>query len=88
MQVNLGRSLLFDLVFSTKAQKLCTHELIQSLSNVRAQAFNYLPAEERDEVDAGIELFVSIESFQEMDIEIVNSYFKLMRIQSSNTFLF
>ena len=88
VQVNLGRSLLFDLVFSTKAQKSCAHELIQSLSNVRTKAFNYLPAEEMDEVDAEIELFVSIESFQEMDIEIVNSYFKLMRIQSTNTYLY
>lgn len=88
VEVNLGRSLLLDLAFSTKAQKSCNHELIHSLSNIRTQAFNYLPAEEMDEVDAGIELFISIESFQEMDIEIVNSYFRVMRIQNTNTYLY
>jgi hypothetical protein len=88
VQVNLGRCLVFDLAFTTKAYKFARHELIDSLLKIHAQAFNYLPAEDMDKVDVEIELFIAIESFQEMDIEIVNSYFEMMRKQKTGTHLY
>jgi len=82
VQVNLGRSLVFDLAFSAIGSPDKCHHLIHNLSEIKDGAINYLPAEDLDFDDAGIEFFISVESFQEMDIAVVQNYFKLMRNQS------
>jgi len=88
IQVNLGRSLLFDLAFSSKALNNCEHRLIYSFSEILFQDFVYMPAEEISLENANIDLFIAIESFQEMDIEIVNEYFKLIRGQEVISYLY
>lgn len=88
VQVNLGRSLLFDLAFSSKALRHCEHRLIDGLSEVMDQDFSYLPAEKISLENANIDLFIAIESFQEMDIEIVNDYFELIRGQEVVSYLY
>lgn len=88
IQVNLGRSLLFDLAFSAKALRDKSHELIEDLSDIKLEAINYAPAEDVSNIDIKIDLFISIESFQEMDIQVVQDYFSLMRMQSTDTFLY
>lgn len=88
VQVNLGRSLLFDLAFSAKALSNNRHNLIANLNEIFPQDFSYIPAENVTVMNADIDLFVAIESFQEMDIEIVNEYFKLIRKQEVVTFLY
>jgi hypothetical protein len=88
IQVNLGRSLLFDLAFSAKALRDKSHELIEDLSGIKLEAINYVPAEDIINIDIKIDLFISIESFQEMDSRVVQDYFSLMRMQSTDTFLY
>lgn len=88
IQVNLGRTLLFDLAFSAKALRGKSHELIGDLSSIKFEAINYVPAEDVLNIDVKIDLFISIESFQEMDIQVVQGYFSLMRMQSTDTFLY
>lgn len=88
VQVNLGRSLLFDLAFSSKALRKYEHRLISNFSEILVGGFSYLPAEELTLENASIDLFISIESFQEMNIEIVNEYLNLIRSQSVISFLY
>jgi putative sugar O-methyltransferase len=88
IQVNLGRSLLFDLAFSSKALNNYEHNLIYSFSEILLQDFVYMPAEEISTQNANIDLFIAIESFQEMDIEIVNDYFELIRGQEVVSYLY
>lgn len=88
IQVNLGRSLLFDLAFSSKALSKYEHCLITKLSEIQDEDFSYMPAEELSLENAKIDLFISIESFQEMNIEIVNEYLNLIRKQDVVSYLY
>lgn len=88
VQVNLGRSLLFDLAFSSKALSKYEHCLITKLSEIQDEDFSYMPAEELSLENADIELFIAIASFQEMDIEIVNEYLNLIRKQDVISYLY
>ena len=55
---------------------------------VTNSGFNYLSADLLTCVDAGIELLVSSESFQEMNLESIHAYLHLMRSQSQRNFLY
>lgn len=88
VQVNLGRSLLFDLAFSSKALSNYEHCLITNFSEIRVKDFSYMPAEELSLENANIDLFIAIESFQEMNIEIVNEYMNLIRKQDVVSYLY
>lgn len=82
IQVNLGRTLIFDLAFSSITSPNKPHLLVHKLSEAKDGAINFLPAENLSNSDEHIELFIAVESFQEMDIQIVQNYFKLMRLQT------
>jgi len=82
IQVNLGRTLIFDLAFSAITAPNKPHLLVHKLSEAKDGAINFLPAEDLSNSDEDIELFIAVESFQEMDIQIVQNYFKLMRLQT------
>ena len=82
IQVNLGRTLIFDLAFSSITARNKLHLLIHELSGAKDGAINFLPAEDLSNSDEHIELFIAVSSFQEMDIQIVQNYFKLMRLQT------
>jgi hypothetical protein len=88
VQVNLGRTLIFDLAFSSISIPHKSHILVRDLSYVIDHAINYLPAEDLHDIDQGIELFIAVESFQEMDIQTVQNYFKLMRLQTGSVFVY
>ena len=88
VQVNLGRTLIFDLAFSSISIPHKSHILVRDLPEVIDHAVNYLPAEDLHNIDQGIELFIAVESFQEMDIQTVQNYFKLMRLQTCPVFVY
>ena len=88
VQINLGRQLLFDYLFMNTSHPMRRHKILRSLSEVDEGAVNYLPAEFLATYDAKIDLFISSESFQEMDMITVRKYFELMRFQNTQTFLY
>lgn len=88
VQINLGRQLLFDYLFMVAAHPMRNHKILKSLSEIDEGSVNYMPAELLSSIDAGIDVFISSESFQEMDIETIKLYFELMRFQSGPTFLY
>jgi len=81
-QVNLGRTLIFDLAFSCLSAENKPHLLVPRLSEIKDGAINFLPAEHLYNCDEHIELFIAVESFQEMDTQVIQDYFKLMRLQT------
>lgn len=88
VQINLGRQLLFDYLFMITSHPIRKHKILKSLSEIDEGSINYLPAELLSTYDAEIDLFISSESFQEMDIKTINKYFDLLRLQSTQTFLY
>jgi len=88
IQVNLGRTLIFDLAFSSIAVPNRPHLLVRKLSEAKDGVINFLPAEDLSNSDQQIELFIAVESFQEMDIQTVQNYFNLMRLQSGSVFVY
>jgi hypothetical protein len=88
VQINLGRQLLFDYLFMVTSHPTRKHKVLKSLSEVQEGNINYLPAEALTTLDAEIDVFISSESFQEMDMNVIGSYFELMRTQSIQTFLY
>ncbi len=88
LQVNLGRQLLFDYLFMLKVHPHRTHKVLNSLSEIEEGSVNYLPAELVSSLEAGIDLFISSESFQEMNLNVIENYFQLMRFQGESTYLY
>ena len=88
VQINLGRQLLFDYLFMVSSHPMREHRILSSLNEIVEGDVNYLPAEEVDSLNANIDVFVSSESFQEMNIKNIREYFELMRAQSTPTFLY
>lgn len=88
VQINLGRQLLFDYLFMVTSHPMRRHKILKSLAEIDEGSINYLPAELLSSFDAKIEVFISSESFQEMDIKTIELYFELMRFQSTPTFLY
>ena len=87
-QINLGRQLLFDYLFMVSSHPQSKHRILHSINEVIEGEINYLPAELVSCLDANIDVFISIESFQEMNLETIKDYFELMRSQSAPTFLY
>jgi len=88
IQINLGRQLLFDYLFMVSSHPTKNHRLLESLNEIVEGEINYLPAEIISCLDAKIDVFVSSESFQEMNMKTIRAYFELMRFQSAPTFLY
>ncbi len=82
VQVNLGRALLFDMLFSGKALPEKKHVFIEGLHAIEIGSCNYLPAESIKPENAEIDLFICIASLQEMNNQTISAYFNLMRVQS------
>jgi hypothetical protein len=88
VQINLGRQMLFDYLFTITSHPMRRHKVLNSLSEIEEGSINYLPAELLSTYNAEIDLFISSASFQEMEIKTIELYFELMRVQSSPTFLY
>ena len=85
--VNLGRTLLFDLVFSKKCFPEASVKILNSLSNPDAD-FNFVEAEELSEINITGDLFINIASMQEMNYEQINEYFEIIKNQKEGTYFY
>lgn len=82
-QVNLGKVLFFDALFSGLALPQLGHRLVNQRLDAGAD-FNYVEAERVSEVGLeGIDVFLNIASMQEMDLDVIHGYLDIMRGQQS-----
>ena len=86
--INLGRSLLFDFYYSNKVFPEMEHYLIRSNDDSYSKDFNYIEAELYKNIDIKSDIFVNTHSMQEMDYEVINSYFAMMRKQKQDTWFY
>ncbi len=84
IQINLAKVLMFDLIFtSLKANSYKLNVVLKSEDYLKSADFNFVPAEEIFGIELGdVDFFFNIASMQEMDLNVIKSYFKLIRSQN------
>jgi hypothetical protein len=87
IEVNLGRTLLFDVAYIQKAFPDASMSLLTNSSDIETKSsstdFIFLEAEYYERLKGqSIDLFINIASMQEMNLDIVNHYLSLMRTSS------
>lgn len=87
--VNLGRSLIFDVYYSTLSSD-CRVGVIDEGGVNNNNNINFIPAENYSIIQKikQQDLFINIASMQEMDLPIVNNYLRFMRDERHNSPLF
>lgn len=85
--VNLGRTLLFDLVYSKKTFPKSVVHLVDSKPDFAAD-FNFIEAERVSELEIKGDLFINIASMQEMNYSQIQQYFEIIKNQESGTFFY
>ena len=88
ISINLGRTLLFDLYYSSKVFPEMDHSLIRSNQDSFSMDFNYVEAENHRNIDIKADIFINVNSMQEMDYKEISSYFKIIRNQTSDTWFY
>ena len=73
--VNLGRTLLFDLVYSKKTFPNSIVHLVDNEPNLAAD-FNFIEAERVGEIEITGDLFINIASMQEMNYSQIQIFYK------------
>ena len=79
--INLGKSLIFDASFSYKAFPNALHVDARDNLDLAEGSFTYFPAEDVESVAIGGDVYIAMETFQEMDLSVVNRYFTIMRLE-------
>jgi len=85
--INLGRTLIFDLVFSKKCFPDSSIKIVDSTANADAE-FNFIEAEELSEIKVTGDLFINVASMQEMNHEQINEYFEIIKKQRKGTYFY
>ena len=87
IQINLAKVLMFDIAFTSLLDASSRlNVVLKNEDYIKTYDFNFFPAEEifnirPDDVD----VFFNIASMQEMDLNVIEAYFELIRSQSSET---
>lgn len=83
IQINLAKILMFDLLFTAILPNTNSLNIVLNRGEYRRSAdFNFVPAEVVFDIGLDdVDFFINIASMQEMDVDIVDSYFKLIRSQ-------
>jgi hypothetical protein len=85
--INLGRTLIFDLVYSKKCFPKSSIKILHA--NLEAVAdFNFVEAEELSEIQISGDFFINIASMQEMNYKQINQYFEIIKNQQSGTYFY
>jgi hypothetical protein len=85
--INLGRTLLFDLVYSKKTFPNSVVHLVDNEPNLSAD-FNFIEAEKVNQMQVVGDLFINIASMQEMNYSQIQEYFKIIQNQAPNTMFY
>jgi hypothetical protein len=85
--INLGRTLLFDLVYSKKTFPNSVVHLVENKLNLSAD-FNFIEAEKVNQMQVMGDLFINIASMQEMNYSQIQEYFKIIKNQAPGTMFY
>jgi hypothetical protein len=86
--VNLGRTLFFDVFFAYPMEQNC-HLIKMSGGDIAKYDRIFLEAEKYEMLTGmPIDLFINISSMQEMNYNVINKYFDLMRSSTSESVYF
>jgi len=86
--INLGRTLLFDYHYSKKVFPDLDHYLIRDNNQSFSKDFNYVEAELYKNINIKADIFINNHSMQEMDYEVIKSYFFMIRNQAKDTWFY
>lgn len=87
LYVNLGRTLLFDLVYSKKTFPSSKVHLVDNTLDPSAD-FNFIEAEKISKMQVVGDVFISIASMQEMDYSQIQEYFTIIHSQDPGTIFY
>jgi len=85
IQINLGRTLLFDYYYSFKFLPTLNHKLIRDNTDFSEFDFAYIEAEVYQNFKFSSDLFINIASMQEMNMNQIAGYFELIKSQVKGT---
>ena len=85
--INLGKTLIFDYIYSLRAHPNSKHKLMREKFE-RIFDFSYVEAESYRELEVEADIFINIASMQEMNSEIIADYFSMIKSQSSGTYFY
>lgn len=90
IEINLGRTLFFDAYYLSRAFPDRRHGMFVEESEPHAAGgFLYLEAESVSKIQSvGAWLYINLSSMQEMDLQVVHDYFRLMRAGRTGTSVF
>jgi len=86
--VNLGRTLFFDVHYSQACFPELEHALIRSSVDQHSKDFSYIEAEHFECTVCEADVFINIASMQEMNYEMIASYFAAIRGQRSDAWFY
>lgn len=86
--INLGRTLAFDVYYTSRVHPDAHHVLITNRSEFTRDGFNYIEAEKVFEIKAKADLFINIASMQEMNPDVIREYIELMRSQPKEVWFY
>jgi len=85
--INLGKTLLFDYIYSLKAHPSSQH-LLKRVDGEPFADFTYIEAESYRKWKIEANIFINIASMQEMNFEAIFDYFSLIKSQPSGTYFY
>jgi hypothetical protein len=86
--INLGRTLAFDVFFTSRAYPKATHALLGDRGDPESDDFTYIEAEKVFKNFPKGNLFINIASMQEMNPSVISTYLSLMRSQENEAFFY
>lgn len=88
LYINLGKSLVFDVSFCFQVYPKSSHSIPRESINWKAGGFQYLPAEDLKYSNLKSDFYIAMQTFQEMNLDVIRNYFSLMRSESKSPFLY
>ncbi len=88
VQINLGRTLMFDVFYSLQCFQGLAHKLLSIADMSLSKDFSYIEAEKVAGINVRGDLFINIASMQEMNPDAIVNYFQIIRSQPTQTFFY
>ncbi len=86
--VNLGKTLIFDFYYTNLCHPQSKHVLIRKKNDKLSLDFNYVEAENFNNIFLEADIFFNINSMQEMDYQQIKTYMKNIRNQKKESWFY
>jgi hypothetical protein len=88
LYVNLGKSLVFDISFCFQVFPNSSHSIPKETINWKEGGFQYIPAEDLNYGNLKADVYIAMQTFQEMNLDVIQKYFSLMRSEEKSPLLY